>query len=186
MAVLCVTPLRWRRTIVLMLLAVLVLTGTTLASCQPDGPGPVVFSVGVALSVCLGWAGCKVSHRRPASEITAVPVPSLREIRPEDVLGSWQFYVDAASRTVTIDLRSDGRYAQVIVPNCGELVDCPGGTWSLEGPYLNLSSYRSALRDSVQSVRWIFGDWQNELVLLAKDDPLAETTLQARRCRTST
>jgi hypothetical protein len=171
-----------------MLLGVLLLASTTLTSCRPDGPGPVVFALGVAASVCVGWWGYQARGRRvdePSDEMflgpLAVPVPVAHAIQPQDVLGPWRFYVDAAASTVTIDLQADGRYTQAIVGNCGKRTDCPGGVWTVEGPYLELTAYRSAVRAVTEPVRWFFGEWQEHLVLFVKDDRQAETMLQSRR-----
>ena len=95
------------------------------------------------------------------------------------MLGPWRFYVDAAASTVTIDLRADGRYTQVLVGNRGQQIDGPGGTWTLDGPYMELSAYRSAVRAVTERVRWFFGDWQQDWVLFVKDGLQAETMLLA-------
>lgn len=181
----------WRRRCpgaVPMLLGMLLLAITMLASCRIDGPGSLAFIVGVAVSVCLGWWGYRLQRGRPrASPVEmllatlAAPVPTLRALRPEDVLGPWQFYVDAAASMVTVDLQADGRYTQVIIDNRGERTGCPGGTWSLEGPQMELTSYRSAVRAVTDRVRWLFGDWQKELVLFAKDDPQGSKMLLGQR-----
>ncbi len=174
----------------LMLLGVLVLVIVTMVSCNPNGPSLSVFPLGVAVSVCLVWLGNKVRRRRPRKssldtllETIVAPVPSAHEIQPEDVLGQWRFYVDAAMSTVTIDLQADGRYTQVIISNRGEQINCPGGTWTLEAAYLDLTSYRSAVRAVTERIRWFFGDWHKDLVLFAKDDPQSETMLQGRKVK---
>jgi hypothetical protein len=174
--------------VVPMLLGVLLLAITTILSCGLSGPGPALLPLGVTVSVCLCWWGYKIG-RRQSRELSAEiplatlvePAPSARAIRPEQVLGPWRFYVDAASSTVTVDLHADGRYTQVIIDNRGQQVDCPGGTWTLDGSYVELTSYRSAAQKATQPVRWFFGDWQNDLVLFAKDDPQADTPLLAQR-----
>lgn len=171
-----------------MLLGVLLLTIATLASCGIRGPGIPVFVVGVAGSVCLGWWGYRMQRNRTRESpeelllaALAAPVPTPRAIRPEDVLGPWQFYVDTAASMVIVDLQADGRYTQVILGNGGDRSDCPGGTWTLEGPQVELTSYRSAVRAVTDRVRWLFGDWQQELVLFAKDDPQGTRTLLGQR-----
>jgi hypothetical protein len=171
-----------------MLLGVLLLVITTLASCRIEGPGTPAFVVGVAVSVCLGWWGYRWQRNRPRESpgelllaMLAAPVPSRRALRPEDVLGPWQFYVAAAASTVTVDLRAEGRYTQTIVGEGGERSDGPGGTWTLDGPQVELTSYRSAIRAVTDRVRWLFGDWQKELVLFAKDDPQGTRMLLGQR-----
>jgi hypothetical protein len=181
----------WRRRFpgaIPVLLGVLLLVITTLASCSSDALGIPAFVAGVAASVCLGWWGYRLQRSRLRSSLgelllatLATPVPSPRALRPADVVGPWQFYVDAAGSMVTVDLHPDGRYTQVIVGNRGERSDCPGGTWTLEGPQVELTSYRSAVRAETDRVRWLFGDWQKELVLFAKDDPLERRMLLGLR-----
>jgi hypothetical protein len=112
----------------------------------------------------------------------AKPVPSTRDISSQDVLGLWSFYVDAVSSTVTIDLKTDGRYAQAMVSSRGDRIECPGGTWTLAGAYLELTLYRSATRATTETVRWFFGDWEEELVLFARDDTQDGKMLLGRRC----
>ena len=85
--------------------------------------------------------------------------------------------------TVTVDLQADGRYRQIIVGNGGERVEGPGGTWTLEGPHLELTSYRSAVRAVTEPVRWLFGEWERELVLFVKDDPASNRTFLSLRRR---
>jgi hypothetical protein len=111
----------------------------------------------------------------------AAPAPSARAIRPEEVLGAWRFYVDAAASTVTVTLQNDGRYTQRIAGNGGEEIQCPGGAWELDGPYLKLASYQSAARTSTADVRWSFGQREKGLVLVAKDDPQDQTPLLGLR-----
>jgi hypothetical protein len=67
------------------------------------------------------------------------------------------------------------------VGNRGERSDCPGGTWTLDGPHVELSSYRSAVRGVTNCVRWPFGDGLKELVLFAKDDPQGTRVLLGQR-----
>ena len=172
------------------LLGTAALAAITIASCQPNGPGPTGFTLGIALSVALGWLGYRVQRRVPCASPSSIllatlasPLPSVRSIKPEDVLGSWQFYVDSATSTVTVDLQAHGRYRQVILGNRGERVDGPGGTWSLDGPHLELTAYRSAVRTVTERVHWFFGDWERELVLFAKDDPSSDKTFLSLRRR---
>jgi hypothetical protein len=175
-----------------MLLGVLVLGLVTVASARQDGPGPAILVPGVAVSVCLVWWGYRVWRSRPRDSLAetllamqAAPAPSAAAVRPEEVLGPWRFYVDAAASTVTIDLHGDGRYTQVIVGNRGERTECPGGDWTLDGPYVELTSYRSAARKVARGVRWFFGQWEKGLVLFAKDDPQGERSLLGLRAATS-
>jgi hypothetical protein len=171
-----------------MLLGLLVLAWATMASVEPRGSGASVLVPGIVAAVGLGWWGYRGRRRRfrdPSAELflamQAAPAPSARTIRTEEVLGAWRFYVDAAASTVTINLQSDGRYTQRIAGNGGDEIQCPGGAWTLDGPYLQLASYQSALRKSTADVRWSFGEREKGLVLFAKDDSQGETTLLGLR-----
>ncbi len=173
------------------LLGMLLLAFVTMWSSSPDGPGLSVLVLGVVVSVCLGWWGCRARRRRPRESsaetllaMLAAPVPSTTAVRPEEVWGPWRFYVDAAASTVIIDLHGDGRDTQVIVDNAGERIECPGGAWTVDGPYVELTSYRSAARKVTQDARWFFGQWEKGLVLFAKDDPQGGTTLLGLRAVT--
>lgn len=176
----------WRQSgIVIQAIGVLGLFVALWISADPKGPDPTVTIVAGAITAAslllLGHALRRRKPRQPPADYLAAtlapPVACDRAFHRDDVLGAWHFYVDAVASTVTIDLRPDGRYTQVIARNSGGAIDCPGGVWTLEGPYLELASYRSALRATTQNVRWFFGEWENGLVLCAKDDPDAATTL---------
>ncbi len=178
---------RWPGVIPL-LLAPLLLFGIFWAACSPAGLGTPAFVGGVAVCVSLGWWGYARQRRGPRESpvesllaTLAAPAPSGRTLRPEDVLGSWQFYVDAATSMVIVDLQPGGHYTQVIVGNRGERQEGPGGTWTLEGAQVELSAYRSAVRAMTDRVRWLFGEWQRELVLFAQDDPAGPKRLLGQR-----
>ncbi len=178
--------------VVRMLLGMVVLLTAMMVCSQVDGPRPLFFMWGVVTSVCLGWWGYRARRRRPPDpfaemllSLPTAPAASARTVQPAEVLGAWRFYVDAVASTVTIDLHGDGRYTQVIVGNGGERTECPGGAWTLDGPYVELTSYRSAAQKVTQGVRWFFSQWEKGLVLCAKDDPQGETTLLGLRTAVS-
>jgi hypothetical protein len=157
-------------------------------SVRVDGPGMDFLVVGVAASVCLAWAGFKAQRKpsaKPSSEAlwaTLVePTPATRSVLPEDVIGPWRFYVDAAASTVTIDLQATGHYTQHIVGNRGEAIDGPGGTWTLDGSHLELTSYQSAAQKTIAPARWFFHEGPNDLLLFAKDEPGSERDLLGER-----
>jgi hypothetical protein len=159
-----------------------------MASVEPRGSDASVLVPGIVAAVGLGWWGYRGRRRRfrdPSAELLlamqAAAAPSARTIRPEEVLGAWRFYVDAAASTVTVNLQNDGRYTQRIAGNGGEEIQCPGGAWELDGSYLKLASYQSAARKSTADVRWSFGQREKGLVLVARDDPQGETTLLGLR-----
>jgi hypothetical protein len=171
-----------------MLLGAVVLGIAIVGASSPSGPGTALLAFGVVVSVGLGWLGYKLERGRPRRSSAeailatlAAPAPSARALRPEEVLGPWQFYVDAVTSTVTVDLQPDGRYTQHILSNRGQPIDGPGGTWTLEGAYVELNAYRSAARAVIERVRWFFGTWRKDLVLFVKDDPETETVLLGRK-----
>lgn len=156
-------------------------------SLMPDVPAAVVLVTGIIASVGFGWLGCKVQHKmyceppEPILATLAEPVSSVRLLQPEDIVGQWHFYVDAAASTVTIDLQPGGCYQQVTIENAGKRIDGPSGVWTLDGVNLELSEYRSATRGITKRVRWFFGDWKDDVILFVRDDPDSESTLLARR-----
>ena len=152
---------------------------------------PTILLVGVAVSSGVGWLGYKLRgwippEPSPEPILAAVmaPTPTTRTLGPHDVLGQWRFYVDAAASTVTVELLAGGRYQQVIVGSSSKRNATCDGQWTLDGPYLELSAYRSAMLDETSVARWYFGDCEGGLILFVKDDPKAETMLVARRAGT--
>ncbi len=153
-----------------------------------DYLAPLVLLPGIAVSAGVGWLGYKMRgwippEPSPEPILAAIiaPTPTTRTLSPADVLGQWRFYVDAAASTVTIDLQPGGRYQQAIASNSSKHNAACDGQWTLDGPNLELSAYRSATRDETSRVRWYFGDCEGGLILFVKDDPQAETMLVARR-----
>ena len=55
------------------------------------------------------------------------PTPTTRALAPDDVLGQWRFYVDAAASTVTVDLLAAGRYRETIAANSSRRNAAPDG-----------------------------------------------------------
>ena len=174
--------------IIPMLLGLLMLALVTMLASNPHSSGPSILLPGIVAAVGLGWLGYRARRRRfrdPSAELLlamqTTSAAAARAIRPEEVLGAWRFYVDAAASTVIVNLQGDGRYTQLIAGNGGAQIECPGGAWTLDGPYLTLTSYRSAARKSTADVRWSFGQREKVLVLLAKDDPQEQTPLLGLR-----
>jgi hypothetical protein len=172
--------------------AALLLAITAMAASAGDGPGLPIAAGGIAISAGLGWLGYRVQRRAPR-EPSADPLlaalldatPTTRSLQPQDVVGHWRFYIDAATATVTIDLQTGGRYEQQIVGTSGKQSDGPGGEWTLDGANLELSAYRSIARNETGRAAWFFGDSQGDLILFVKDDPQTEAMLLARRVETS-
>ncbi len=131
------------------------------------------------LGSCLYWACLYWACRRrwPARSSPARPepvfvaTPATGPVTPEDLVGEWCFYLDAVASTVRMQFRPDGTFAQALVSNRGERTGCPGGTWALDGPRVELTGYRSAVKGTIERVWWFFGDTPAGLALFGKDRP---------------
>lgn len=174
--------------LLLMGFAAVLLAVAVIVAIAPQGLGPIVLLPGIVLSVGLGWLGYKLlgwippePSPEPILAAAMLPTPTTRTLSPAEVLGQWRFYVDAASSTITIDLQPGGHYRQIILGNSSKHDAKCDGEWSLDGPNLELSAYRSATHGETARVRWFFGDCENGLILFAKDDPQVESMLVARR-----
>jgi hypothetical protein len=97
--------------------------------------------------------------------------PSRKSVRTGDLVGRWQFYLDDASQTVTVDFRPDGRFRQQIVANQGGIRGCPGGSWRLEGSLLHLTGYVPAGGNSGERRTWWFIDTPSGFALFGGDGP---------------
>jgi hypothetical protein len=138
----------------------------------------------VALGSCL-YVTCRRRPRarssKPRPEPGFVPTPTARPIRPQDLVGNWSFYLDDAAVTVRLEFRPDGTFAQSLVSNRGERTECPGGTWTLDGPHVELVGYQSAAAGTIERVRWLFADTPAGLSLFGKDHPSLEKPLRQSR-----
>ncbi len=137
-----------------------------------------------ALGSCL-YLTCRRRPRARSSkarpEPDFVPTPTARPITPQDLVGSWSFYLDDAAITVRLEFRPDGTFAQTLVNNRGERTHCPGGTWALDGPHVELAGYLSASTGTIERVRWLFADTPAGLSLFGKDHPSLEKPLRQSR-----
>lgn len=138
--------------------------------------------------VALGGFGFLTRHRRPkkrsvkpSPDLVGVPAPMSRPATPEDLVGEWFFYLDAVASTVKMEFRPDGSYAQTLVSNRGERTPCPGGTWALDGPRVELTGYRSAVAGTIEHVWWFFGDTPTGLGLFGKDRPSLQGPFRVSR-----
>jgi hypothetical protein len=150
--------------------------------------GFIPLGIGIAGVVGLGYYGYVTRHRTPDRRVRRlrsyfVPPrgPTAKAVTAADVVGAWQFYVDAASQTVDIVFHEDGTFTQVLTHNRGGRTVCPGGTWKLDGPYVELSSYRTARGGALGSVRWWLGDSGEFLDLFGPDHPDLGTTYRIAR-----
>jgi hypothetical protein len=107
--------------------------------------------------------------------------PTRNPVTLYDLVGQWQFYLDSASRTVNIDFRDDGTFAQRIILNQGGIQECPGGTWSLEGALVHLTGYVTVGDGTSQSCTWRIIDTPSGLALYGGDGPDAPSFVWTRR-----
>ena len=141
------------------------------------------FGIGV-LGSCL-YLACR--RRSPARSSPARPEPVLvatpatGPVRPQDLVGDWCFYLDAVASTVKMEFRPDGTFAETLVSNRGERTECPGGTWALDGPRVELTGYRSAVAGTIEHVWWFFGDTPAGLRLFGKDRPSLQGPFRVSR-----
>jgi hypothetical protein len=107
--------------------------------------------------------------------------PARGPVAAEDLAGPWEFYLDRATRTVTLDFHLDGTFAQTIVSNQGEIVQCPGGTWRLAGSLVHLEGYLTAAEGVRQSRTWWMIDTPSGLALFGGDGPDAASFFVLQR-----
>lgn len=97
--------------------------------------------------------------------------PTAKPVGPDDLIGKWQFYLDDLSKTVTLHFHADGTYEQTMADLHGATTECPGGTWTLSGPNVELAGYVSARCGTTESMRWWMIDTPSGLRLFGGDDP---------------
>jgi len=91
--------------------------------------------------------------------------PTQKPVSVADVAGPCEFYLDEASSTVVVDFNPDGTFAQTVMPNRGGAQRCPGGTWRLEGPLVQLTGYVTAKEGIPQAKTWWMVDTSQGLAL---------------------
>jgi hypothetical protein len=106
-----------------------------------------------------------------AGHVPASVGPTEKKVRVKDVTGQWQFYLDRASRTVTIDFRPDGTFTETIVSNQGDFTECPEGTWRLDGPRIHLDGYVAAESAMSQPRTWWLVDTPGGFAVFGGDAP---------------
>jgi len=72
---------------------------------------------------------------------------------------------------VIVRFRADGTYGQEIVTSGGGRTACPGGTWALDGPGVELTGYRSPTAGTIDRLRWFFAESPVGLALFGTDHP---------------
>lgn len=86
----------------------------------------------------------------------ALPGPTSKVVTAADLVGAWRMDLTGPARTVTITFDPGGTYAEAISQGGGPVRECPGGTWRLEGPYVDLKGYVSAGTGETFPTRWYF------------------------------
>ena len=106
--------------------------------------------------------------------------PTGNPITVDDVVGRWQFYLDRASVTVSVDFRPDGTFSEMVLANQGGVREWPGGTWTLEGPLVHLAGYVTAVEGVSESRTWWMIDTPSGLALFGGDDADPQTFFRMR------
>lgn len=142
----------------------------------------LVFLVGLSLVVAGFYYVMRASALADGFDPLPSPSgPTNRPVTADDLLGRWQFYVDSASRTVTLDFLPDGTFTQTIVANRGGTQECPGGTWGLDGASVHLTGYVTAGDGSPHPRTWQIVDTPFGPALYGGDGPDAKTFFCIRR-----
>ena len=123
----------------------------------------------------LDWAQPEILDDAPLST-----EPTGKPVMVDDVIGRWQFYLDRASVTVSVDFRPDGTFSEMILANQGGVRECPGGTWTLEGALVHLTGYVTAVEGASESRTWWMVDTSSGLALFGGDDADPETFFRMR------
>ncbi len=97
--------------------------------------------------------------------------PTAKPVGVESVAGRWQFYLDGLAKTVILDFRPDGSFAQAIAANEGGLEQCPGGSWRLEGATVHVDGYVTAAGGAREARAWWMVDTPSGLALYGGDGP---------------
>ena len=123
----------------------------------------------------LDWAQPEILDDAPLST-----EPTGKPVMVDDVIGRWQFYLDRASVTVSVDFRPDGTFSEMILANQGGVRECPGGTWTLEGALVHLTGYITAVEGVSESRTWWMIDTPSGLALFGGDDADPQTFFRMR------
>jgi hypothetical protein len=111
--------------------------------------------------------------------------PTAKPVAAADLLGRWEFYLDQLTLTVRITFRADRTFSQTMLFNRGEVRDCPGGTWHLDGPHVHLDGYVPASHSAGEPRTWWMIDTQDGFALFGGDDADSQSFVPIRRNSTS-
>lgn len=97
--------------------------------------------------------------------------PTTKPVDAGDVAGPWRFYVDELARTVALDFKRDGSFSETIITNRGDVTECPGGTWRLDGPRIHVTGYVTARQGTSRECCWWAIDTPAGLAVFGGDEP---------------
>ncbi len=147
------------------------------------GAGAVPMACGFGGIAVFGLYGYKTRHRRRplreyryALQKDAPPVSAviaerkIESLSVDDLAGLWQLYSDADGRMVRLVLDTAGTYRQTLIDNCGEVRQCPGGTWELNGAELRFSLYCPTDGSAAREETWILRETSAGVVVEARQE----------------
>jgi len=104
----------------------------------------------------------------PGGSLGGVPEPTKKPVKPEDVIGRWQFKTSRG--TVTLSFRPDGKFTQTAsVPNKTPVTT--EGTWQLDSPHVTVEGYVSLDTGKREGMPWYMVDDGDNLALVGGDIP---------------
>ncbi len=67
-----------------------------------------------------------------------LPTPTKKKVAAADAVGTWQYTADHGKTTITIEIRTDGKFHQVVKLAGNSEPLQQGGTWTLDGADIKL------------------------------------------------
>ena len=67
-----------------------------------------------------------------------LPTPTKKKVAAADAAGTWQYTADHGKTTITIEIRTDGTFHQVVKMAGDSDPLQQDGTWKLDGAHINL------------------------------------------------
>ena len=121
-----------------------------------------IFCTCMLLVATLVLPGC------PGGSLGGVPEPTKKAVKPEDMIGKWQFKTSRG--TVTLLFRPDGRLTQTVsAPK--EASATTEGTWKLDSPNVTVEGYVSLDTGKSEGMPWYMVDDGDRLALFGGDIP---------------
>ena len=119
-----------------------------------------VFCTCMLLMTTLVLPGC------PGGTPWGIPEPTKKPVKPEDVIGKWQF--NTSRGTVTLLFRPDGRFTQAVSAPKG-VSSTTEGTWKLDSPNVAVEGYVSLATGKPEDMQWYMVDDGDKLALFGGD-----------------